>query len=105
MCSVFILYEIKMENPPPPPKKFFFGEIGNFLSGVGEKNILFGIGNGAEFRPQNQVIESLAMTHPPHRISASGDGNELGGSFSCCDPMRQYIQVIFSKRAISCYTT
>ena len=23
-----------------------------------EKNILFGIGNGAEFRPQNRVIES-----------------------------------------------
>ena len=27
------------------------------LSGIGE-NILFGIGNGAEFRPQNRVIES-----------------------------------------------
>ena len=37
---------------------FFFGKIGNFLSGIGKKNILFGIGNGAEFRPQNRVIES-----------------------------------------------
>ena len=36
---------------------FFFCKIGNFLSGMG-KNILFGIGNGAEFRPQNRVIES-----------------------------------------------
>ena len=26
-----------------------------------EKNILFGIGNGAEFRPQNRVIESSAI--------------------------------------------
>ena len=37
---------------------FFFCKIGNFLSGIGKKNILFGIGNGAEFRPQNRVIES-----------------------------------------------
>ena len=33
-------------------------QIGNFLSEIGKKNILFGIGNGAEFRPQNWVIES-----------------------------------------------
>ena len=37
---------------------FFFFQIGNFLSGIGKKNILFGIGNGAEFRLQNRVIES-----------------------------------------------
>ena len=37
---------------------FFFCKIGNFLSGIGKKNILFGIWNGAEFRPQNRVIES-----------------------------------------------
>ena len=33
------------------------GQIGNFSSEIGKKNILFGIGNGAEFRPQNQVIK------------------------------------------------
>ena len=38
-------------------KKNFFCQIGNFLFAIG-KNILFGIGNGAEFRPQNRVIES-----------------------------------------------
>ena len=32
-------------------------QIGNFCLELG-KNILFGIRNGAEFRPQNQVIES-----------------------------------------------
>ena len=33
-------------------------QIGIFLSGIGKKPHIFGIGNGAEFRPQNQVIES-----------------------------------------------
>ena len=45
-----------MENQKKKKKKFFF-QIGNFLSGIG-KNILFGIGHGAEFRPQNRVIKS-----------------------------------------------
>ena len=35
----------------------------DFLSGIGEKNILFGIGNGAEFRPQNRVIKSPERSH------------------------------------------
>ena len=46
-----------MENKKKK-KFFFFGLIGNFWSRIGKKNILFGIGNGAEFRPQNGVIES-----------------------------------------------
>ena len=37
---------------------FFFGQIGNFLSEIGKKPILFCIVNGAEFWPQNRVIES-----------------------------------------------
>ena len=43
-----------MENKK---KNFFFCQIGIFLLNW-EKNILIGIGNGAEFRPQNRVIES-----------------------------------------------
>ena len=39
---VFTLYEIKMEN-----KKNFFVKLGIFCLELG-KNILFGIGNGAE---------------------------------------------------------
>ena len=45
-----------MENK----KKFFFFWIGNFFFWNWEKKNLFGIGNGAEFRPQNRVIESPA---------------------------------------------
>ena len=54
-CYYILLFcdEIKMENP----KKKIFCHIGNFFWNW-EKNILFGIGNGAEFRPQNQVIVS-----------------------------------------------
>ena len=36
---------------------FVFCQIGNFCLELG-KNILFGIGNGAEFWPQNRVIKS-----------------------------------------------
>ena len=56
ICSVFVIYEKKMENQ----KNFFFVFLSywEYLSGIGKKNILFGIGNGAEFRPQNRVIES-----------------------------------------------
>ena len=65
-CYYILLFcdEIKMENQK---KKnffflsnwdfFFFCQIGNFFLELG-KNILFGIGNGAEFRAQNRVIES-----------------------------------------------
>ena len=54
ICSVFVFFEIKMENPKKKTiflsnKEFFFVELG--------KNILFGIRNGAKFQPQNQVIE------------------------------------------------
>ena len=38
---------------------FFFGQMGIFFVELG-KNILFGFGNGAEYRPQNRVIESPA---------------------------------------------
>ena len=37
---------------------FFFFSNWEFFAWNWEKNILFGIGNGAEFRPQNRVIES-----------------------------------------------
>ena len=48
-----------MENQKKKKKKnfFFFVKLGSFCLELG-KNILFGIGNGAEFRPQNLVIES-----------------------------------------------
>ena len=36
ICSVFVLYQIKMENPHTQ-KKIFFCQIGNFLSGIGKK--------------------------------------------------------------------
>ena len=50
-----MFYDIKLENKK---KK----KISNwdFLSGIG-KNILFGIGNGAEFRSQNRAITSPAL--------------------------------------------
>ena len=51
----------------------FFCQIGIFLLELG-KNILFGIGNGAEFRPQNQVIES------PDNGSNSDGSFTLAGS-------------------------
>ena len=38
------------------------GQIGNFSSGIEKKNILFGIGNGGEFQPQNRVIESPGIS-------------------------------------------
>ena len=38
-------------------KKKFFVKLGIFWLKLG-KNILFGIGNGGGFRPQNRVIES-----------------------------------------------
>ena len=53
-CLVFVLYEIKMENKK---KKNFLSNWDFFLLNW-EKTILFGIGNGAEFRPQNRVIKS-----------------------------------------------
>ena len=37
------------------------GQIGNFTSEIGKKYILFGIGNGAEFRPQILVIKSPVL--------------------------------------------
>ena len=55
--------EIKMENQKKKKKKiiifsfFFFVKLGIFFWNW-EKNILFGIGNGAEFRLQIRVIES-----------------------------------------------
>ena len=39
---------------------FFFVKLGIFSLESG-KNILFGIGNGAEFRPKNRVIKSPAI--------------------------------------------
>ena len=48
ICSVFVLYEKKMENQN---KRFFFVKLGIFVCNW-EKNILFGIGNGADFSPK-----------------------------------------------------
>ena len=45
-----------MENQKK--KNFFFLSNWEFFVWNWEKNILFGIGNGPEFRPQNRVIES-----------------------------------------------
>ena len=53
----FIFYEIKIENH----KKIFFLSNWEFFVWNWEKTILFGIGNGAEFRPLNRVIESPAF--------------------------------------------
>ena len=53
---------MKMENSKKKKKKknffFFLWSIWEFFVWNWEKNILFGIGNGAEFWPQNPVIES-----------------------------------------------
>ena len=52
-----------MENKKKKKKKFFFFFSNwEFFAWNWEKNILFGIGNGAEFRPQNRVIESPAKS-------------------------------------------
>ena len=48
-----------MENKK---KKNFFLSNWEFFVWNWEKNILFGIGNGAEFPPQNRVIESPASS-------------------------------------------
>ena len=44
-------------NKKKKKKKNFFSDW-EFFVWNWEKNILFGIGNGTEFRPQNRVIES-----------------------------------------------
>ena len=50
----YVLYLFNMkERWRTKKKKIFFCQIGNW-----EKNILFGIWNGAEFQPQNRVIKS-----------------------------------------------
>ena len=60
-----------MENPPPPPPQKKKnrggggGGLGIFCLELG-KNMLFGIGNGAEFRPQNRVIESPVRILDPY---------------------------------------
>ena len=55
-----LLYEIKMENPKK--KKFlsnYLTQIGIFLYRIGKKHtFLHWKFDGAEFRPQNRVIES-----------------------------------------------
>ena len=43
ICSVYVLYEKKMEDQK--------NNLGS-LSGIGKKNIFFDIGNGAKFRPK-----------------------------------------------------
>ena len=43
------------------PEPNTLGQIGNFSSRIGEKNILFGFENEAEFRPQILEIESPVL--------------------------------------------
>ena len=60
-----------METPPPPPphkkkkkkkkKKNFLSNLEYFVWNWEKTYFLALIGNGAEFRPQNQVIESPDM--------------------------------------------
>ena len=59
-CYYILLFcdEIKMKNQKKKKNFFFFLSNWEFFFWNWEKNILFGIGNGAEIRPQNQVIES-----------------------------------------------
>ena len=60
LYSVFVLYEIKRWRTKK--KCFFFVcQIGIFFLLNWGKNILFGIGNGVEFRPPNRVIQSPAI--------------------------------------------
>ena len=55
--------EKKMENQKKKKKIFFFFvKLGIFFLELGKKT-LFDIGNGAEFRPQNRVIESPATSY------------------------------------------
>ena len=51
-----------METKKKKKKKKKFVKLGIFCLELG-KNILLGIGNKAEFRPQNQVIESPDNRH------------------------------------------
>ena len=56
-----IVCSVLTPPPPPPPKKKKEKQIvklGIFCLELGKNNILFGIGNGAELRPQNRVMES-----------------------------------------------
>ena len=57
ISSVFILYEMKMENKTKNHLLFFLSNWEFFVWKLG-KNILFDMGNGAEIRPPNRVIES-----------------------------------------------
>ena len=52
-CSVFVLYEIKMENK----KTFFFVKIGIFCRDLGKKNTFWHWKCGRN-SPKNRVIES-----------------------------------------------
>ena len=47
-----VLYFINKDGEPPK-------KLGIFCLELGKKNILFDIGNWAEFQPQNRLIESL----------------------------------------------
>ena len=69
ICSVLILYEIKMENN-------FFCQIGNsFVWNWGKKTYILALGMGAEFWPQNRVIKSpgVGLKNKSH-IFESGRG-------------------------------
>ena len=64
--SKCFLYSMKYREPKK--KKKIFLSNWEFFVWNWEKTILFGIGNGAEFRPQNRVIESPDV-HPCSLIS------------------------------------
>ena len=70
ICSVFVLYEINIENPPPPPhthtqkkkkkkKKNFFVKLGILVWNWEKNIILFDIGNGPNFGPNIRWSRAL----------------------------------------------
>ena len=60
ILNSIILNEIKIENKKNKQKKKKNSNWAFFVLNW-EKKILFGIGNGAKFRPQNRVIESHVL--------------------------------------------
>ena len=80
-----------MENQ----KKNIFLSNWEFFVWNWEKNILFGIWNGAEFRPQNRVIESPVFTWDQKLFP--GPKIRLGPAFvklGCVDYIGQSDQLI-----------
>ena len=75
-------------------KKFFLGWSNwEFFVWNGEKNILFGIWNGAEFQPQNRQIESPAR-YVLERWKNKFNKNAVSGSIHCILKLRGLLIVL-----------